>query len=54
MSKPAPLSRLLQTLRNFSGKGGRSRHELSARTQEHTLPPIPPGDHHRKKSSGPG
>ena len=52
MSKLSLPSRLLRKLRSYTSEVQRSRQELSESPQERTLPPIPPGDHHQKKSRG--
>ena len=47
--KQAVISRpLVRKLRKYMSDVERSRQELSESTQEHTLPPIPPGNHHEK------
>jgi hypothetical protein len=46
------LARLWGRLSRYADDVQRSRENLSQSTQEQALPPIPPGDHHHKKSRG--
>ncbi len=48
MHKLAFRTRLLLKLGRYAHEVQRSREELAESTQEHALPPIPPGNRHKR------